>query len=54
MAETDSKPEQIAVAFWCSRELAAKVDSVAERELMTRSTWLRRLVASKVRDEVAA
>jgi hypothetical protein len=39
--------------FWCPRELAGKADSVAEAEMMSRSTWLRRLVAAKVGEVLA-
>jgi hypothetical protein len=39
--------------FWCPRELAGKADSVAEAEMMSRSAWLRRLVAAKVGEVLA-
>ena len=35
------------------RELAGKADSVAEAEMMSRSAWLRRLVAAKVGEVLA-
>ena len=52
MAEQRKSKKAIAVAFG-SRELAAKADSVAEAELMSRSAWLRRLVAAKVGEALA-
>jgi hypothetical protein len=39
--------------FWCPRELVANADSVAETEMMSRSAWLRRLVAAKVGEVLA-
>ena len=53
MTEQREPKEAVAVAFWCPRDLAAKADEVAGREMLSRSAWLRRLVASKVQ-EVAA
>jgi hypothetical protein len=52
MAE-QRKSKKAAVAFWCPRELAAKADSIAEAEMMSRSAWLRRLVAAKVGEVLA-
>jgi hypothetical protein len=50
IAEQRKSNKAIAVAFWCRR---AKADSVAEAEMMSRSAWLRRLVAAKVGEVLA-
>ena len=54
MAKTQTEADAIPVAFWCPRKLAEEVDAVVEREMMTRSTWLRRLVAASVRPKADA
>ena len=53
LAKQRKSKKAIAVAFWCPRELAAKANSVAEAEMMSRSPWLRRLVAAKVGEVLA-
>jgi hypothetical protein len=43
------------VQFKATEELIARADADAERELLSRSSWLRRLVdAATKREEVAA
>jgi hypothetical protein len=48
MADQRESKDGLAVAFWCPRELAAKADAVAAAEMMSRSAWLRRMVAQGV------
>jgi metal-responsive CopG/Arc/MetJ family transcriptional regulator len=42
------------VAFHVPPSLLQRVDELAERELISRSAWLRRLVARAVREETQA
>ena len=49
----EPRAPKVQVAFECPAELAARAEAIAERELMSRAAWLRRLLA-KATAEVAA